>query len=84
MRTFEKWDELTNKSCKVVINHVLFDEQQYECDALRVINDEHKIGVIIKGREIFVYKQDVSSFLVYENVYAVEDKMTTITIVNKM
>ena len=84
MRTFEKWDELANKSCMVVIEHVLFDKKQYDCESLQVINDASKIGVVIKGRELFSYKHDVNNFIVHDNVYMVEDDMKTITIVNKM
>ena len=84
MGTFEKWDELSNKKCTVLLEHVLFDKQQYECEALQVINDEHRIGVVIKGRELFSYKHDVNNFIVHDNVYMVEDEMKTITIVNKM
>ena len=84
MRTFEKWDELSNKKCTVLLEHVLFDEQQYECDMLQIINDEHRIGVIIKKRELFINKQNVKNFVVHANVYMVNDDMMTITIVNKM
>ena len=84
MRTFEKWDKLANKNCMVVINHALFDEQKYDCDMLQIINDEHRIGVVIKNKELFVYKQEVEDFWVYDNAYTVKDKMMKITIVNKM
>ena len=84
MRTFEKWGQLANKNCMVVIEHVLFDKQQYECEALQVVNDDERIGVVIKGRELFVNKQDVIDFWVYDNAYIVKDKMMKITIVNKM
>ncbi len=84
MRTFEKWDKLQNVKCRVIINHTLFDEQQYDCDMLQIINDERRIGVVIKGRELFVHKQDVVDFWVYDNAYTVRDNMMTMTIVNKM
>ena len=85
MRTFEKeWGQLNGKSCKVVIRHMLFDKQQYECDSLRIINDENRIGVVIKGRELFIYKTDVVDFWVRDNIYYIKDKMTKIAIVNKM
>jgi hypothetical protein len=84
MRTFEKWDKLANKNCVVIIEHVLFDGQQYECDKLQVINDEHRIGVVIKGREIYVHKQEVEDFWAYDNAYMVKDRMMKITIVNKL
>ena len=81
---FELWDQLQNKICRVVINHTLFGEQQYDCDDMQIINDEHRIGIVIKGRNLFVYKQEVVDFWVYDNAYTVRDKMMTITIVNKM
>ena len=84
MRTFEKWGQLENKNCRVIINHALFGEQQYDCDMLHIINDEHRIGVAIKWRELYVNKHDVVDFLVYDNAYTVRDNMLTITIVNKM
>ena len=84
MRTFEKWGELANINCRVIINHVLFDKQSYKCDMLQIINDEHRIGVVIKKREIFVYKQDIVDFWFSENICTVRDKMMTISIVNKL
>jgi hypothetical protein len=84
MRTFEKWGQLANKNCMVVIEHSLFDKQQYECEALQVVNDDDRIGVVIKGRELFVYKHDVEDFWVYDNAYMVRDGMMKITIVNKL
>lgn len=84
MRTFEKWGQLENKKCRVIINHAIFDEQQYDCDMLQIINDEHRIGVMIKGKELFINKKDAVDFWVYDNAYTVRDKMLTITIVNKM
>ena len=85
MRTFEKWNQLQNLNCRVIINHELFDEQSHDCDVLQIINDEHRVGVVIKGRELFVYKQDVVDFWIYKNTYTVRDKMATIcAIVNKL
>lgn len=84
MRTFEKWDQLENMNCRVIINHTLFGEQQYDCDNAQIINDEYRIGVAIKRRELFVYKQEIVDFCVYENAYMVRDDIMTITIVNKM
>lgn len=84
MRTFEKWDQLQNLNCRVIINHELFGEQIHDCDMLHIVNDEHRIGVVIKGRELFVYKQDVVDFWVYDNAYTVRDRMLTIIIVNKL
>lgn len=84
MRTFDKWDQLENMNCRVIINHTLFGEQQYDCDSAQIINDERRIGVVIKGRDIFVHKHDVVDFWAYENTCTVRDKIMVITIVNKL
>jgi hypothetical protein len=84
MRTFEKWDQLENKNCRVIINHELFGEQIYDCDVLQVVNDEHRIGVVIKRRELFVCKHNIVDAWIFDNAYTVRDSMLTITIVNKM
>lgn len=81
---FKLWDELQNKKCRVIINHTLFGEQQYDCNMLQIINDEHRIGVIIKRKELFIYKQNIVDFWIYDNAYTVRDNMMTMTIVNKL
>ena len=84
MRTFEKWDQLENMNCRVIINHKLFDDQVYDCDMLQIINTEHRIGVVIKGRELFIHKHKVKNFITQNNVYMVEDDMMNMIIVNKL
>ena len=49
MRSFERWEELQNLSGKAVLNHFLFGDSVYECDSLQVINNENKLGIIIKA-----------------------------------
>ena len=80
MRSFEEWGQLENMNCRVIVDHALFDEQQYDCDMLQIINDEHRIGVVIKKREIFVYKQNITDFYVNEDVYKVEDNLMKIIV----
>jgi hypothetical protein len=50
MGRYDKWNELQGLKGKVAIKHLLFGEQQYGCDVLQVVNDDKKIGVVLKGR----------------------------------
>lgn len=85
MRKCDKWNKLQNKSGKVVLRHKLFGEQQYGCDEIQVINDDEKIGIVVKGTELFVYKQKVVEFCAKGNTYTVGDDMLEIrVIVNKL
>lgn len=84
MRKCDKWNKLQNKSGKVVLRHKLFGEQQYGCEALQVINDNEKIGVVVKGNELFVYK-DKAALSISRNVYVVADDLLELkVIVNKV
>jgi hypothetical protein len=84
MKFFEQWDKLENLKAKVILKHSLFGRQIHNCDSLQIINDD-RIGVILKGQKIFVYKQDISQTVAENGMYVVSDGNVTITIiVNKM
>jgi hypothetical protein len=85
MRNYDKWNELQGLKGKVAVKHLLFGEQQYGCDALQVVNYDEKIGVVVKGAALFVYKQKVVDFCASGNMFVVGDDMLEIeVIVNKM
>lgn len=85
MRKYDEWDQLQGLRGKVTLKHLLFGEQQYGCDELQVVNDDEKIGITVKGTELFVYKQKVVEFCTNGNMFMVGDDMLEIeVIVNKM
>ena len=85
MRKYDEWKQLQGLRGKVTLKHLLFGEQQYGCDELQVINNDEKIGIVVKGAELFVYKQKVVEFCINGNVFVVGDDMLEIKIiVNKL
>ena len=85
MKSLEKWNEMQNLLGTVVLKHALFGETIYECDTLQVINDGRRLGVVVKGRELFVYIDKLKGLSIEEDVYFAEDDMLSImVIVNKM
>ena len=85
MRRYDKWDQLNGLRGKVALKHLLFGEQQYGCNELQVINNDEKIGIVVKGAELFVYKQKVVDFCADGNTYTVGDDMLEIkVVVNKL
>lgn len=85
MKSLEKWNEMQNLLGTVMLNHVLFGEAVYECDALQVINDGERLGVVVKGKELFVYIDRLKGLSIDEDTYFAEDDMLSImVIVNKM
>ena len=78
-----KFEQLNGIEGKVKLEHSLFDGQRFYCRQLQTINDSERIGVVLKGREIFVYKQGVKVAEVQGNTYIISDGRLTINI-NKM
>ena len=78
-----KFAQLNGVEAKVVIEHCLFDNQRFYCRQLQTINDDEKIGVLLKGHAIFMYKQNVKVAEVSDDVYTLSDGRLTI-IVNKL
>ena len=79
-----KFTQLNGKMGQVILDHCLFDKQVFYCDELQTINGDVKIGVIIKGREIYVDKQHIKTMEVHNGKYVISDDRLTITInVNK-
>ena len=78
-----KFAQLNGVEAKVVIEHCLFDNQRFYCRQLQTINDDERIGVLLKGHAIFMYKQNVNVAEVKDDVYTLSDGRLTI-IVNKL
>ncbi len=78
-----KFTQLNGVEAKVKLEHSLFDNQRFYCRQLQTINDDKRIGIIIKDHEIFVYKQDVKVAEVQDDMYVISDGRLTI-IVNKL
>jgi len=78
-----KFTQLNGVRAIVTLKHYLFDEQEFYCNNLQTINDDEKIGVLLKGQTIYVDKNNVIGAKVEDDTYKISDKRLTI-IVNKM
>lgn len=75
-----KFTQLNGAEVKVVLNHSLFDRQRFYCRQLQTINDNDKVGVLLKDHPIFMDKQDVKIADVHENEYILYDGRLTIIV----
>ena len=84
MEFFEKWDKLKDLKAKVLLKHLLFGRQLHDCDCLQIIND-NRIGLKLKGQDIFMFKSEILYTDIQDNVYAISDGKLTISIIlNKL
>lgn len=78
-----KFTQLNGAETKIVLEHSLFDGQRFYCRQLQTINDDKRVGVVLRNHEIFMDKQDVKVVEVQGNVYTISDGRLKI-IINKL
>lgn len=89
MEFSEKFNNIEHGTGKVVLEHVLFDQQECYCEELHIINDDSRIGLILKNQEIYINKQEIKSAEIHHlgqcDIFTVSDDRLTITVfVNKL
>ena len=85
MGRYDRWNQLQGLRGKVVLKHLLFGTHQYRCDELKIMNNDDRIGIVVKETELFVYKQKIVEFYTSGNMCVVGDDMLEIkVIVNKL
>ena len=79
-----KFTQLNGVGAKVILEHCLFDRQAFYCDKLKTINDDEKIGLVVKDRNIFLYKRNVKMYEHTGTTYVISDGRMKIKIVAKV
>ena len=75
-----KFTQLNGVKARVILEHRLFDRQVFDCDRLQIINDDERIGVLLKGQEKFLYKHDVKVVEIPDDTYMMSDGRMSIVI----
>ena len=78
-----RFTQLNGVETTVTLEHCLFDGQTFNCKELQTINDNERIGVVLKGQEKFIYKHDIKLAEVLDGAYTISDGRLTIK-VNKL
>lgn len=76
-----KFEQLNGKMAIISLEHYLFGKQVFKVDKLKTINDK-RIGVILKGQEKYVSKQDAKTSI-QNGVHIISDGKLKI-IVNEL
>ena len=81
----EQFKKIEHCKGKVILEHKLFDRQVHRCEDLHIIDDNSRIGLIIKNQHIYIDKQSVKFVRNRGNIFTMSDDMLSITvIVNKL
>lgn len=79
-----KFTQLDGKMGKVILDHCLFGKQVFYCDNLQTINDDRRVGLVLKNQSVYVDKQHIKTMVADDDKYSLSDDRLIITvIVNK-
>jgi hypothetical protein len=70
-----------NKPGVVYIYHKLFGGNRYNCDCIHIICDESRLGVNLKGKELYIPITSITEFSCVENEFVVESDRQWIKII---
>ena len=79
-----KFEQLNGKMAKVILDHCLFGKQVFYCDNLQTVNDDRRIGLVLKNQSVYVDKQHIRDMVINGEQYKLsDDRLTIIVNVNK-
>lgn len=77
------WSSINNQSGIIHIYHILFGGKRYKCEKIHTICDDHRIGVIINGNELFIPIDEVVAFEHTQNESVIKSDRQQIKIILK-
>ena len=81
MNFSEQFNTIENLKAKILLEHCLFDKQQHYCNHLRIINDDKRIGLILRDQEIFIYRRNLTHATACNNLFVIADDRLRISII---
>ena len=56
-----KFTQLNGRITTIILEHKLFGKQKFEAQEVNVLDDEDRLGLILHGQGVYVYKQRLQS-----------------------
>ena len=75
-----KFTQLNGHTATIMLEHKLFGKQQFEVQEVKVLDDDDRLGLILKGQAIFIYKNRLQKFMIDDNVVEFADDKLKILI----
>ena len=74
---------INNQSGIVHIYHKLFGGQKYICEKIHVICDEHRMGVVIHGHDLYIPRNDIKELQYDKKMFIIKSDKQCIKIILK-
>lgn len=71
-----KFLQLNDRIATIILDHCFFGTQKFDVQELELIEDNERLGLILRGQDIFVHKNKLKSMELNDNfVMFADDKL---------
>ena len=75
-----RFAQLNGKRAVITLEHCWFEKQRFEIKQVNVIEDNERLGLILRGQEVFVYKHQLCEIQMDEHIIMFADDKLRILI----
>ena len=75
-----KFTQLNGRTATIILEHCLFNKQKFETQEVNVFEDGDRLGLIIKGQAVFIYKKRLRSMELRDEIVEFADDKLKISI----
>jgi predicted metallo-beta-lactamase superfamily hydrolase len=75
-----KFTQLNGRTATIILEHKLFDKQNFEAQEVNVFEDKDRLGLIIKGQAVFIYKDRLRLMKLRDHIVEFADDKLKISI----
>lgn len=75
-----KFTQLNGRIATIILEHCLFDKQKFEAQEVNVFEDKDRLGLIIMGQAVFIYKDRLQSMELRDHIVELADDKLKILI----
>ena len=68
-----KFMQLKGRIATVILEHKLFGKQTMKAQQVNIFEDEHRLGLILKGQAVYVFKEKLQSMELRDDVVEFSD-----------
>lgn len=68
-----KFTQLNGHTATIILEHKLFGKQKFEAQEVNVFEDDDRLGLLIKGQAVFIYKKQLRSMELRDHIVEFAD-----------
>jgi hypothetical protein len=75
-----KFTQLNGRTATIILEHKFFGKQKFEAQEVNVFEDDDRLGLMLKGQGVYVYKQRLCLMELHDHLVEFADDKLKISI----